>query len=283
MIDPTRRKELILRVGLGRITRARDLEDTWSRRLAAMVKPAVVLRTVLIASVSVVVAGAATACAGVVGGYSVVPRDSVRLARLVADLVPDAAALTAADLRIRFRSAARAVAIVDQTITARPVDPASLTWFERVFGTPAPQVDPGREAALLGVVDHLAALPIDQRADAIDDMVQWALLGRNRHVWTVMKHIGEQPAEVRQALLGGEAKGLIGVLAWLRERQGRGPEITNLTKAIEMHRRELADEIARMNQQNQSLLRETEGLRGRRIACGKQAAEFTACLKQRPL
>ncbi|ODT49061.1 MAG: hypothetical protein ABS59_11450 [Methylobacterium sp. SCN 67-24] len=283
MIDPTRRKELIRRVGLGRITRARDLEDTWGRRLAAIAKPAAVLHALLISSVSIAVAGAATACVVFAGGYSLVSRDSLQLGRLVADLVPDAATLSAADLRVRFRSAARAVTLVDQTITARPVDPASLAWFERVFGTPAPQVDPGREAALLGIVDRLATLPIDQRADAADDMMQWALLGQNRHVWRVMKHIGEQPSEVRQVLLGSEAKGLIGVLAWLRERQGRGPEITNLTKAIEMHRRELADEIARMNQQNQSLLRETEGLRGRRIACGKQAAEFTACLKQRPL
>lgn len=99
--------ELILRVGLGCITRARDLEDTWSRRLAAMAKPTVVLRSALIASVSVVVAGAATACAGMVRGYSVVPRDSERLARLVADLVPNATVLSEADTRIRFRSAAR--------------------------------------------------------------------------------------------------------------------------------------------------------------------------------
>lgn len=282
MIDPTRRQQLIRKVGLRRIISDRDLRDTWSRRRAAMAKPAAVLHALLISIVSIAVAGAATAYVVVAGGYSLVPRDSLQLGRLVADLVPDAAALTAADLRVRFRSAARAVTLVDQTITAKPVDPASLAWFERVFATPAPQVDPGREAALLGIVDHLAALPIAQRAEAVDDMMQWALLGRNRHVWTVIKHIAEQPAEVRQALLGGEAKGLIGVLAWLRERQGRGPEIANLTKAIEMHRRELADEIARMNQQNRSLLSETESLRGRRVACGKQASDFITCLAQRP-
>jgi hypothetical protein len=278
VIDPVRRKDLIRRVGLGRITAARDLKDTWSRQRAAMAKPAVIARTILIASVSIVVAGATTACAVVANGYSLVPQGSLRLARLVEDLVPDVAALSEADLRIRFRSAARAIVIVDQTITARPVDPSSLTWFERVFATQAPQVDPGREAALLGIVGHLAALPTEQRADAIDNMMQWAFLRQNQEVWKLMKHIGEQQPEVRLAIMGSNAKGLIDVVAWLRERQDRGPEIASLAKAIEMHRRELADELARMSEQNRSLAREAENVRGHRIACRKQSGELTACL-----
>lgn len=282
MIDPARRKELIRRVGFGRITGARDLQDTWSRRRAVMARPAVIFRTVLVASVSIVVAGTTAACAVVANGYSLVPQGSLRLARLVQDLVPDAAALSEADLRIRFRSAARAIVVIDQTITARPVDPSSLTWFERVFATPAPQVDPGREAALLGIVEHLAALPIAQRADAIDDMMQWAFLRQNQEVWKLMKHIGEQPPEVRKALLGANAGGLRQILAWLHERHGRGPEIGDLTRAIEMHRRELADELVRMSEQNRSLAREAENLRGRRIACRKQSDELTACLARAP-
>lgn len=280
MIDPARRRELIRKVGGRRIIAAPDLMDTWSRRFAASAKPAAVMRTLLVASVSVIVAGTIGACALSTAGLTIVDKEAVRLARVVSDIVPDAAALSKSALRIKFRAASRAIAIVDETILARPVDPAALTWFERVFGRPAPQVNPGREAVLLGIVDRVTALPVDQRADAVDDMMLWVTLGQNREAWKVMMNIAGQPPETRKALLSANYEGLRQVLAWLQERQKGSPAFENLAAAVDRHRLELAGENTALEAINQTLRQAAEGIRGRRFACRRQASELETCLGQ---
>ncbi len=274
MIDPARRRQLIREVGTRRILAAPDLTDTWSRRLAAMVKPAAVIRALVIASVSIAIA----ACASLAAGYSLTDRDGTRLSRLVVDLVPDVAILSDADLRIRFRAAARAITFIDQAIMARPADPASLTWFERVFGRPAPQVDPGREAVLIGIVDRLAALPADQRADAIENMMLWVSIGQNQEAWKVMKSLAGLLPEARKALLADDFGGLRQVLTWLHERQADIPTSKNLSAAVERHRLELADENKALEAVNQSLRQGAEDIRGRRFACRRQTSELETCL-----
>lgn len=277
MIDPARRRQLILKVGTRRIIAAPDLTDTWSRRLAAMAKPAAIMRVLLIALVSIAIAGGVVLAAG----YSLTDRESTRLARIVTDVVPDVAAVSDADLRIRFRAVARAITFIDQAIMAKPANPASLTWFERVFGILAPQIDPGREAVLLGIIGRLAALPVNQRADAIDNMMQWVSIGQNQEAWKVMMRIAGLPPETRRILLAADFEGLRQVLNWLQERQAGSHATENLAAAVQRHRLELAEENRALGAVNQLLRQGAEGIRGRRFACRRQASELETCLGQK--
>lgn len=267
-----------IRFWFGRINSARDLEDTWSRRLSAMAKPAAVLNAIL----TIAVTAALVSGVGAAAGYTIASDETVRLARLVDDLVPAASALNKADLRTRFRAAARAVVIVDETISSRPSDPTEQVWFERIIGRPAPVVDPGREAILLGIVDRIATYPVGQRADLLDQIVLWAASAPHREAWAVIRRLGELPSETRRMLMDADAKGLGEILRWLQERSKRDTEIRSLQAAAEGERLELGDQARRLQEEIRSMNRALEGSRARRPACQRHLSSFDACMTKAP-
>lgn len=271
-----------IRFWFGRINSARDLEDTWRRRLSAMTKPAAVLNATLISLLAILVAGVMAVCSFAAAGYSLASNDTVRLARLVEDLVPQAALLNKADLRTRFRSAARAVMIVDETITSRRSDPAEQVWFERILGRPAPMIDPGREAILLGIIDRVASHPSGQRADLLDQMVLWAATDAHREAWAIVRRVGELPAATRRALMDADAKGLEEVLRWLQDRSKGGNEIRSLKSTVEGHRLELGDQARTLQEQIRSMNGTLEAVRARRMACQRHVSAFDTCMTRAP-
>lgn len=271
-------KKLLRRLGLGRVLSARDLEDTWSRRIAAITKPAAILNALLTSSLAILVATAIAVSVGTAAGYRVVPTATVRLAGLVEDLVQDANDLSRTDLRIRFRAAARAVTVVHDTIVMRSADSAAESWHKRFFGRPSPLIDPGREAVLLGIVDRISTYPAAERGDLIDQMMLWTESASHREAWALVKQLGDLPAEVRRALIGADAKALGDVLIWLQERVGRGAEIRHLQGVVNAHRLELSDQSKALQDEVRSMTRRLESARDRRRACQRHSDLFHACM-----
>lgn len=274
----TKLKQLVRRMGFGRVLSARDLEDTWSRRIAAMSRPTAILNALLTSSLAILVATIAVASVATAAGYQVVATETVQLARLVEDLVPDAKVLVRADVRIRFRAAARAVTIVQETIVARPTDPAAEGWHERFLGRPSPVIDPGREAVLLGIVDRISKHPTGQRGDLIDQMMLWADSASHREAWALVKQLGDLPAELRRALLEADAKALRDVMMWLRDRVGSGAEIRRLEGVVNAHRLELGDQSKALQDEVRSMATRLETARDRRNSCQRHSDLFNTCM-----
>ena len=273
-----RRRELRQQVGIfGRITSAADIPDRWHRRLSSWLKPRHVVAVGSGAAflVLLLVLGLWTA------GFSIVPRERFALLAVVESMVPDAGRLSAADLRVRSSAAARALLLVDRAITARPADPSALGWYARIFGKTAPQLDPGREAVFLRLVDTIAMHPIEAQSDVVDRMAMSAVASSDADVWTLLRKIGDSPLDIRVAFMRASGRELVEVLAWMRERQARGNQVRSLEGLLIGHRYELEDQAKALRDQIRGIAQDLEENRERRHACARHVREFNMCVTGR--
>lgn len=274
MINEEDRKALERRVGLrARITSAADLEDDWRQRFARLLKPGVLVQSgvVMVVAVLLFLIGIA------LSGREIVPSSSVRLARTVEDLVPDADGLGASLLRARLAGLQRSLEFVDRAIVT-PAKPSDYAWFARIFGTPAPQLDPGRAAALAALMDKVSALPFDRQSDMIDNIVSWASAAATAETLGLLRRLGDLPADIRQAMLATNASQLRETIGWLSERRAKERDIRTLSSAIQGHRLELADQEAMLKSRSTSMMRELERRRDQGSACGRHIRDFDDCL-----
>ena len=257
-----------------RATSAEDFRDTWHRRLAAMLKPR---RVIAVASgaaamvLLIVLLFAAT-------GHTVVSRKQMALLALAESVVPDAAGYDAAHTRVALSTAVRTTLFIDQVITGRKADPADLSWHWSVFGRPAPQVSPGREAILLALVDRIAAQPTENHADLIDRLVMTWGLSDDAKAWSLFQKLGGLDPKSRHAMMEADAKALLEVIGWLKERVAREGTVASLRGVVEAHRLELADQMKGLQEGARAMMLQLESTRDRKIACAPHVKAFEACV-----
>lgn len=276
MIDiNARRKELRQQVSVfARATSAEDFHDTWHRRLASMLKPRHVIAVVSGAAAMtllIVLLFAAT-------GHTVASRKQMTLLALAESVVPDAAGYDAAHARVALSTAARTTLFIDQVITGRKADPTDLSWHVRVFGRPAPQVSPGREAILLALLDRIAAQPPEKHAELIDRLVMTWGLSEDAKLWSLFQKLGGLDPKSRQVLMEADAKALLDIIGWLKERVAREGTVVSLRSMAEAHRLELADQAKGLQERIRAMMLQLENTRDRKTACAPHVRAFEACV-----
>lgn len=277
MINEEDHEALVRRVGVrARITRAVDLEDNWRERFARLSKPGVVVQSVVVMVLTVLLFLIVIA----LSGREIVPSSSVRLARTVEDLVPDAEGLGASLLRARLGGLQRSLEFVDRVIVP-PVKPSDYGWFARIFGRPAPQLEPGRAAALAELIDKVISYPPDRRSDMIDNIVSWASASATAETVVLLRLLGNLPADIRQAMLATNASQLRETINWLLERRAKERDIHTLSSAVEGHRLELADQLAMLKSRSASMMLELERRRDQGSICARYIRDFDDCLTPR--
>jgi hypothetical protein len=270
-----RREELLQQISVfKRLTAAVDLRDKWHRRFASMLKPRHVISFLL---------GAATMLLlimlpFVATGHTVASRKEMTLLALVERVVPDAAGYDAAHARVALSTAARTILFIDQAITGRKADPADLFWHVSVFGRPAPQVSPGREAILLALVDRIAAQPPENHADLIDRLVMTWGLSEDAKLWSLFQKLGGLDPKSRQILMEADAKALLDIVRWLEERVARERTVTSIRSMAEAHRLELADQAKGLQESTRAMMLQLENTRDRKMACAPYVRAFEACV-----
>ena len=273
-----RRRELRQQVGIfGRITSAADIPDRWHRRLASWLKPR---HLVAVSSGSAFVVLLLLLFLWT-AGFSIVPRERFALLAVVESAVPNLSELSAADLRVRSSAAARAIMLIDNAITSRPADPKAFGWYARIFGKTAPQLDPGREAAFLNLIDNIVAHPVESRTDIVDRMVMWAAASLDGDVWALLKKIGDSPPKIRAAFIQAGGGDLLEVLVWMRERQEKTSEVRSLEAAVVGHRLELDDQTKALQEQLRKMTAQLEASRDLRQTCTRHVRAFESCMTVR--
>lgn len=276
MIDiETRRRELRRHVSvISRVTSAEDIRDTWHRRLAAWMKP----RHVITFASGVAATLVVTALLFAATGHTIVSRRQTALLALATSVIPDAAGYDAAHARVALSTSARTNLFIDQVITGRKADPADLSWHVRVFGRPAPQVSPGREAILLALVDRIAAQPPENHADLIDRLVMTWGLSEDAKLWSLFQKLGGLDPKSRQVLMEADAKALLDIIGWLKERVAREGTAASLRSMAEAHRLELADQAKGLQEGIRAMMLQLENARDRKTACAPHVRAFEACV-----
>lgn len=267
------RRALLRRVGLRRITSAEDFEDRWGERIASMLKPRNMVPAIIAGTMLTLLLMVAL----LLGGYGIASPVQKRILSVVESAIPEFADLDGAELRVRTSATVRAIELIDRAITSRPGDPSKLRWYARLFGRQAPQVDPGKEAVFLTLVDLIASKPVAEQADLAEQMILWAGSNNDQHVWAILKAVGELPADIRQVLMASNADEFRRVLAWLAERRRSAGEIRGLTSAVAGEQAELDDQRRRVTEQIQSMARERERGSDVRNACERHIRDFEAC------
>lgn len=276
MIDiNARKRELRRQVSVfARATSAEDFRDTWHRRIASMLKPRHVIAVVSGAAAMILL----IVLLVVATGHTVVSRKQMALLALAERVVPDAAAYDAAHARVALSTAVRTTLFIDQVITGRKPDPAELSWHVRILGRPAPQVSPGREAILLALIDRIAAQPAEEHADLIDRLVMTWGVSQDAKTWSLFEKLGGLDPKSRQALMEADAKALLDVIGWVKERIAREGKVASLRSMLEAHRLELDDQAKGLQERTRAMMLQLENTRDRKVACVPHVKAFEACV-----
>lgn len=266
------RTALLKRVGHRRITSAEDFEDGWGYRISYLFQPRHVLVAVGLAMGILLIVTAGLWLTG----FRVVSQSRAQLADLAETAVLDAGNLSAAELRVRVAGAARALEFVDRAITGSPPQHAGTEWHVRLFGRRSPEVEPGRVAVLLTLIDKINSYPLADQQGMIERIVLTA--GGEANTWAILKVLADLPNDVRKLLLAADAAQLKEVIAWLRQRPRLEVEPSSLLAAITHQKEEIADVTQAGRARVKAMTEELERLRGKSSACRRHVDDFDRCL-----
>lgn len=270
------RAALLRRVGSRRITDAADFEDSWSYGLSYVLKPRRLLGAAgLAVTVMLVIATGLWSA-----GFQIIGPGRAQLLGFAESAVPHPAALSAADLRVRIAGLARAVEFVDRAVTPIPPDHAGSSWYARLFGRHSPEIDPGRTAVLLNLIDRINNAPLIEREGLVERIVLRA--GGETESWSVLKVVADLPPEARKLLLTADAAQFKEVAAWLKQLPLREFEPSSLLSAIKQQQEELADVIQAGRTRVKAMTEELERRKSRNSVCRRHIDDFERCLKTVP-
>lgn len=270
------RAALLRKVGTRRITDAADFEDSWGYRLSYILKPRRLLGAAgLAVTVMLVIATGLWSA-----GFQIIGPGRAQLLGFAESAVPDPGALSASDLRVRIAGLARAVEFVDRTVTGAPPGHAGLGWYARLFGRHPPEIDPGRAAVLLQLIDLINGYPLAEREGVVERIVLRA--GGEAESWSVLKIVADLPPEARKLLLAADAAQFREVAAWLKQRPLREFEPSSLLSAIKQQQEELADITQAGRARVKAMTEELERRKSRGSVCRRHIGDFERCLNTAP-